>query len=149
MIPGMHLREPNAQERGALRKYAVIGTICVVGFLGAIALWIWSAAIVALQSIQWLDSGNWPAKTWADGFSWLGLDYPFVNGVGAQRIVDWVMSLGLWTLPLTAGIVVFWVSAVANSNAHDKAADAQRVDTAWKRHLQGNRKENPQPPEGD
>ena len=149
MIRCMYLREPDLKERATLRKYGVIVSLCVMAIFASAALWIWAAGIIAWQSVQWLDSGHWPAKTWVDGFKWLRLDYPLVRGVGAQKIVDWFMSFGLWTLPFLAGIVVFWVSAMVNSNAEDKAAEARRVDTAWKRHLEETRKKNPQPPEGD
>jgi hypothetical protein len=149
MMPTMYIREPNAKERSALRKYEVIGGIAVAAILGAAALVIWSGGILAWQSVQWLNSGIWPALTWVDGFAWLGVDYPIVRGIGTQKIVDWFMSLGLWTLPLLTGIVVLWVSGTINGNAHDKTADARRVDLAWKRHLEEKRKENPQNPEGN
>jgi hypothetical protein len=77
-----------------------------------------------------------------------GLDYPLVSGVGTQKIVDWFLSLGLWTLPFLTGVVVILVSGTLNGNAYDKAADARRVHMAWKRHLEEARKENPQAPEG-
>jgi hypothetical protein len=149
MMSCMYLREPTPQERAILRKYEVIGSLCVMGILAAVALWIWAGCILAWQSGQWLDNGRWPAKTWADGFAWLGLDYPLVSGVGTQKIVDWFLSLGLWSLPFLTGVVVIFVSGTLNGNAYDKAADARRVHTAWKRHLEETRKENPQPPEGD
>lgn len=77
----------------------------------AALLTLWGLAILGWQCLQWLKFGDWPVKTWAHGLRWLGSDYPTVNGIGAQRIVDWVMGLPMWTLPIAIGLggATLWV----------------------------------------
>jgi hypothetical protein len=129
----MKINEPTPEELRLVRIDDLKTSVSVWVFLGCVALGLWGAGILALQVVHWLREGLWQSKTWEDGFTWLEIGYPRTGWVGAQKILDWVMGLPLFTLPLAVAYATFmgWVWYADQDSAVIR--DARMKVANWKR----------------
>ena len=98
----------------------------LVTMLAAICIWI-------AGLYTWLRYGTWLDYTSPELFKDFGLAYPRVSWVGAQKAIDFVMSLSAaWFLFVLGGLVV-WIGG-GMLDAHEKrVSNARNVEFARQR----------------
>ncbi|MGJ4954949.1 hypothetical protein ACQR1H_04860 [Bradyrhizobium sp. HKCCYLRH2015] len=77
--------KPRKEDKGAFW----IG----VGFL------LLALCVPAYQALLWLQSGYWTALPISYGVHFLGWRVPLTSWAGAQKIIDWLFDLPLWSIP--------------------------------------------------
>lgn len=130
----MKTEELTAAELALCRRDDLKTTATGWVVFAAALLLILTVGILGWQAYQWLKFGYWPHLTWATGFQYLGLGYPDTSAIGAQRIIDWIMSAGLWTLPLSIVFVGVWGWFTYADHKTPAADAALNKRAAWKRH---------------
>ena len=53
----------------------------------------------AYQAFLWLQSGHWTPLPISYGFHFVGWHVPTTDWAGAQKIIDWLFDLPLWSIP--------------------------------------------------
>jgi len=130
----MKITEPTPNDlrlaKSADFQHGVAMTIGVLGF-GFIPV---SIAIGIWQCIRWLNDGYWPAANWMTAFEWFGIPYPMTEAIGLQKIIDWLMGLSLWTLPIALALVcLIGMNILAGLESKEGNAARSKILT-WKRH---------------
>ncbi|MBR1204475.1 MULTISPECIES: hypothetical protein [unclassified Bradyrhizobium] len=64
-----------------------------VGFL------LIGSCVPAYQAVLWLQTGHWTPLPISYGIQFLGWHVPSTTWVGAQKIIDWLFDLPLWSIP--------------------------------------------------
>ncbi|WP_024521115.1 hypothetical protein [Bradyrhizobium sp. Tv2a-2] len=68
-------------------------------FWMGVAFIIFALCFPAYQALIWLQSGNWWPLPISHGIEFLGWHVPVTQWVGAQKIIDWLFDLPLWSIP--------------------------------------------------
>lgn len=79
-----------------------------VAFL-VVTLWI-----PARQALIWLQSGHWWPLPISYAIKFLGWHVPVTEWVGAQKIINWLFDLPLWSIPafLAFGCFSAWKETI-------------------------------------
>ncbi|MET4483130.1 hypothetical protein [Bradyrhizobium sp. F1.13.3] len=56
-------------------------------------------AIPAYQGLLWLQVGHWTPLPISDGIQFVGWHVPATDWAGAQKIINWLFDLPLWSIP--------------------------------------------------